>query len=257
MPVKKAPEGTELARVEKIKTALAKQIKVVGEKLGLTKRDALRESPKGLELKTEEQRKLNNRRLQLLDRYERVSAQMVMPVRKEEVSLREKPGSDAKEVIAEMATRVLPRQYAVAKNNAEVVRTLLKEGKKRKKEIAELQPFAKAFGVDISSGLLSPEARKALEKTRAELNEKIAKLEKQAEKYGVDLFSRAAPQKTAAAQVKAIKEMKAAIRREGITPTARAGELRARLPEEVKAARKAKSGEPKPKIDAEIGRAHV
>ena len=201
--VKRLPEGTELADIEADRAELSKKIRTLGAQLGLEPRDALR--PK-LErtLATERERNVNNTRLGLLEKYEELGRQLVMPVRekieaKEErpapklssapqTKVKEKPAGG--ETSEEMAGRVIPRQYAIALFDVQQVRDALK-----------------AKG-------LTPVKRKELEAKRRALNSKVMALEERAKRFDINLSMRAKPEETAVAQAKAVREGLAAAERQ-------------------------------------------
>ena len=177
--VKRLPEGTELADIEADRAELSQKIRALGAQLGMEPRAALRPKIELAQIPTERERKINNIRLGLIEKYEELGQQLVMPV-STKVEAKEKPAGG--ETSEEMAGRVIPRQYAIALFDVQQVRDALKQ-----------------------KGI-PPAKRKELEAKRKMLNSKIMALEARAKAFDVNLSERVRPEETALAQAKAVKE---------------------------------------------------
>jgi hypothetical protein len=199
MRVKRAPAGTELAAVEKEIEEKRQQVHAIGAQFGLNKKESMSgaATPAGL---SAAQRRLNGKRLDLLEQIDTLRSRMVVnvPSKKTEVAgvakTTEKPTTTEKQQDAaqQLYNRLIARRRLVLAS--------LKED-------------------------LTDSARKTRDAERKALNERITKLEENATARGYTLEAtfRAPAAETLAAQATAVRSGLAAAERK---PTSRSGPLK-------------------------------
>lgn len=189
MRVKKAPAGTELAAIEKEIEEKKQEVYAIGAQIGLDKKESMRgaSTPAGL---SAAQRRLNSKRLDLLDQIADLRSRMVVnvPTKKTEVA------GAAKET--QKPTAIEKQQDAAQQLYNRLIA-------RRRLVLASLKEE------------LTDSQRAARDAERKALNAKIAELEKNAEARGYELEKtfRAPAAETLAAQAEAVGKGLAAAER--------------------------------------------